>query len=417
MSFKRRDFLKLAAAGAGGFAVKGIASGAAAQTSALSRAASASGKLGSLNGQILAVGFDGNRHPGAVLSGKVSVLSEIDVASGKLLRQQVVPIPNLHLAIRVPGAGDVVLPLDGPAAMLLAPGGLAHTLTAPDGLWFSGHGLLAKDGKRLFLSLRRIEAKTEADTGAILVLEVPSLRTVALWDSGGVRPHDMVWHAETQLLISHYGDMTPAAPAPKSRHPRLVTLDTLNGKVLSTIDTPRSGSLTHIAYDGERFVCGVPLHYFPFDDAGLAQQRQAFGNVGVEVSPAERWEGRLAAPMPPLLIDRLSGEVTAVTAEPIHQRRAQSVIFHPETRTFWITYSFSDVVARIDPATKQVDYLSGFDLGLTCVRGLCALGDGIHIAVSGELNDLSIVNAKTRAVATRIRVPLYDNPHLTFVPG
>ncbi len=411
MSIDRRDFLKLGAAGAAGAGLSTLALTAAKNDSAPSLER-LSPELPGLGGRVLAVGFDGNRHPAASLSGKASVLSEIDLATGALVRQQLIQVPNLHLALRLPVVGDLVLPLDGPEAMVLGPGGRVTSLAAPSGMWFSGHAILSKDGTRVFMSLRRIEALTDRDTGSILVLDVPSLKVLAQWDSGGVRPHDLAWHGDVQLLVSHYGDVSPAEGKAKFRRPCLVAIDVSEGRIVQKVATTEAGSLTHIAYDGDRWVCGVPLHYYSFDDEGLAKLRKDCAGLAVEVSPAERWENRLAAPLPALLIDRQSGFVHSLPSDPGRQRRAQSVVYHPGSRSFWISYSFSDVVAVVDIETRHVRYLSGFDLGLTCVRGICAAGD--KVVISGELNDLAIVDAAERRVVGRIKVPLYDNPHLTF---
>ncbi len=320
MSLDRRNFLKLGAAGAAGAGLSTLALTSAKNDSAQSLERLAP-EMSGLSGRVLAVGFDGNRHPAASLSGKVSVVSEIDLATGALVRQQLVEVPNLHTALRLPEAGDLVLPLDGPEAMVLGAGGRVTPLTAPAGMWSSGHGILSKDGKRVFISVRRIEALTEKDTGRILVLDVPSLKVLAQWDSGGVRPHDMAWHGDVHLMVSHYGDVAPEGGKAKFRRPCLVTVDVREGRVVQKVATTEAGSLTHIAYDGDRWVCGVPLHYYSFDDDGLAKLRKDCAGLAVEVSPAERWENRLAAPLPALLIDRQSGFVHSLPSDPGRQRR------------------------------------------------------------------------------------------------
>jgi hypothetical protein len=421
LTMQRRDLLKLGALGLGTFGLGQLAGRSAAASAAASagdvpETPAGASQEGQLDFRILAVGFDGSRHPEASLSGKSSVLSEIDLASGTVIQQTLVPIANLHTALSLHRAGGatLLLPLDGPeAAVVAASGSTLRRLTAPQSMLFSGHGVLSADGRRLFLSLRRAIARTPADTGAIMVLEVPSLKQLNLWNSGGVRPHDLVWKNDHDLLISHYGDLAVDSGTPPQRAPRLVTMDSRTGAQVGVIDTPTSGSLTHIAYDGERYVCGVPLHYYPFDDNGVAQLRSAFGGAAVAVTPAEKWEGRLAAPMPALMIDLQDGSVTPIATDLERQRRAQSVIFHQASGSFFITYAFSDVVARVDARTKAVTYVTGFDLGLTSVRGLCALGDSEYLAVSGELNGLAIIHGRMLRVVRRVMAPLYDNPHIT----
>lgn len=367
------------------------------------------------SGRLLAVGFGSKRQSGQPASGS-SQISEITLADWSV-KQAWIPMPNAHSLVPTGGGEFFCIPLDGPEAVFVDRGLKERgRLVGPADFLFSGHALLHPTGELLFVSLRKREAHRFSDTGRIAVVDVRSRKVLQFFDSGGVRPHDLVWLDGGKILaISHYGDINYTAAGMTSknqRDPRLVLMQAADGKIVRSIVSPASGSLTHIAADGKDLICGVPLNYFGFDELGKRATEQALDAPSFEISVAEELEGRIAAPMPILLFELGSGKVTAVLKDLGKQRRAQSVAYHRGSEQFLITYPFSDVLACV--RGDHVTYVSGFDLGLSFVRGVCALGDSEFIAVSGQFRGVAIVRAADLVVVKRFDVALFDCPHLVF---
>ena len=121
--------------------------------------------------------------------------------------------------------------------------------------------------------------------------------------------------------------------------------------------------------------------------------------------------------MPLYLFDLARGETESLSGEPSKQRRAQSVAYHPAADQLFVAYTFSDSLACVghSQSKNHVRYVSAIELGLSYIRGVCALGESDLLAVSGEFRGITLIDAKTLAVVRRIDVPLYDSPHLTYL--
>lgn len=368
---------------------------------------------GKLTGMLVAVGFGAKRSSTQPANG-TSVITELDLSTGGA-RSGFIPLASAHTLMLSPFGPGLCLPLDGSEAIWVDSSfAVAGTLVAPGGYLFSGHGVLHTGTHYAFISLRRRNAQSFSDTGRIGIVDLRSKKLIDLFNSGGVRPHDLDLVGKS-LVVSHYGDIKyerTGITAMNAREPRLVTLDIETGRVLQVIDAPPNGSLTHLAVGGDGKVCAVPLNYQGFDDAGRREVERLLGDK-FEISVAEELEGRIAVPMPILVFDRKTGSYKELRGEPGRQRRAQSVAFHPGSKRFFITYSFSDTLACADET--GVRYVSGFDLGLSFVRGVCAVGNTGLIAVTGEFRGVALVDATSLTVVKRFDVSWFDHPHVTFV--
>lgn len=369
-----------------------------------------------IGGRLLAVGF-GAKRLSSVSDGSSSVITEVSLDAG-IVRQMVVPLASAHSLLMAADGRALCLPLDGEQALWIETDlSSRERLQAPKGYLFSGHGVLSPVQGQAFVSLRQKDARSFTDTGRIAVIDLTRRQLLGMVDSGGVRPHDLAL-AGGKLLVSHYGDInyeSAGKTATNRRQPRLVTIDPIGGRVLQVIDTPVEGSLTHIAASPDGQVVGVPLNYLGFDAQGRRDVETALGGRAFEVSVAEELEGRIAAPMPLYLFDTKAATMHRLAKDLAKQRRAQSVAYHSGSQRFFVTYSFSDTLAVID--RDEVQYLSGFDLGLSYVRGVCALGTSGLVAVTGEFRGITLIDAANLNVVKRIDVALYDTPHVQWAPS
>ena len=139
MPLSRRNFISSSIVGVTGFGLGGNPRRTASQV--------ASTKI---SGSILAPGFDGGRHPDATQSSGLSVVSEIDLATGSIIEQVLVAIPNMHFAVRSAVGCDLYLPLDGDTIGIRnSSSKTLRFLRAPSGYLFSGHALLSADAAKI----------------------------------------------------------------------------------------------------------------------------------------------------------------------------------------------------------------------------------------------------------------------------
>jgi len=370
----------------------------------------------SAHGKLLQVGFGAKRASSQPTgtAPSTSVITEISLHDFAI-KQRWVNLPNAHSILTVSGNQQLVLPLDGKAALLVqSQATIGEQIAAPNGYLYSGHGLKLDD--LVYVTLRKEHATSATDTGLIGVLDIPRRRIVQLLNSGAVRPHDLVAidHGR-HLAVSHYGDLNYDVSGQTSanmREPKLVIIAVKSGRILQTLVAPDLGSLTHIAVSDDSIVCGVPLNYFGFDDQGRRGVERTLGAPQFEISVAEELEGRLAEPMPIFLFDLASGGLRSVDGVLAKQRRAQSVVYHRASRQFLITYTFSDSLAVVDDSA--VRHVSAFDLGLNYIRGVTPIGDSDLVAVSGGFRGVALLRVSDLQVVKRLDVSLFDSPHVRW---
>ncbi len=177
---------------------------------------------------------------------------------------------------------------------------------------------------------------------------------------------------------------------------------------------PQIGAISHLTQGPGGMLGAIPANLFPLTAAGLATAKNLLGDAPLTLSPVEEIEHKVGAPSPLLLVDPETGALRSFLDAPAKQRRAQSIVYHEAARAFFVTYPFSDYVARIQPDGAST-YVSAFALGLTAVRGLATIPGDDGVYVCGQYRGIARLDATTLEVRERHDVPLYGATHLYAV--
>lgn len=113
-----------------------------------------------------------------------------------------------HAAAAHPSRPEVVAFARRPGSFALvlnaATGGVAHRLTAPDGLAFNGHGAFSADGAVLYTS----EQVAETSEGQLGLWDTAGYRRIGAVPTGGIGPHDVLRLADGRLAVANGGIAT-----------------------------------------------------------------------------------------------------------------------------------------------------------------------------------------------------------------
>lgn len=137
----------------------------------------------------------------------------------------------------------------GPKATILSlkERSILHTLSAPTGLRFFGHGLFSGDGRHVLLSAND-NTNTE---GFILLYEVDSGRFVERISTGGVFPHEFYRQDEETLVVTNERGIDPARG-------ELVFLHLPSGKIVKRFGVPHATHLRALAGSNHSVGSSVP---------------------------------------------------------------------------------------------------------------------------------------------------------------
>ncbi|BBK34022.1 hypothetical protein EDC65_3856 [Stella humosa] len=139
-----------------------------------------------------------------------------------------------------PGGAEVVACARRPGRYLavidLAAGGIRHMVANAEGRRFNGHGAFSTDGRLFFAS----ESDYAGERGVIGVYAADrGYAPVAVWDSGGLDPHDVRLLPDGRTLVVANGGIVTDLDAPRMKlntgamDSTLAYLDTADGRLVA----------------------------------------------------------------------------------------------------------------------------------------------------------------------------------------
>lgn len=285
---------------------------------------------------------------------------------------------------------------------------------------FGGHGVYLQKPNVLLLGLRQArDAKLnkKLSEGELAVVDPTTMKVIERSPCGGLEPHDMHLTRSGELLVVNYGNTTRRDLYNyKNIKPSITVLDPVSLKIIEKIPCPELGSVSHIAEGPGRVFAALPAQLYEINQAGIQLVRDTLPQGSMmQISPTEMIERKVATPSPILLMDHQK-EVSwqSFMVDPLRQRRPQSVIYHPGSKAWFVTYPFSDTIAKLH-LDGRLELVSAFTLGLSLPRGVLDLGDKNHLYVSGQYKGLIRLNANTLQTEQIWEVPFGNSTHLFTV--
>jgi len=342
-----------------------------------------------------------------------SILTIFDPRSGQS-QTTLLPIPEAHGLVALPGGGFAVLGNHRHALILDAALQPRLPLIAPDDREFGGHGVLV--GGHLLVSLRTSRKQDEAHPGELLLLDLATGKVLDRRSSGGYEPHDMTTLRDGRIVVANYGNRRRSDLASYAAlEPTLAFLSPRDLSLADVVKGPQLGALSHLSEGPDGRLALLPATLMALAPSAVKTVTQALGGVLPDLSAPEIIEQKIGAPSPVLTLDVATGTWRSFLVDPARQRRPQSLAYHPGVKAWFVTYPFSEQVARLGD-DGEVTFCAGFAAGIPYVRGVAVLPGDDGLYVSGQFRGLARLDARDLAVTARFDVPLHDCTHLHALP-
>ncbi|MBI1364154.1 MAG: DUF1513 domain-containing protein [Proteobacteria bacterium] len=362
--------------------------------------------------------------------GKSCVLTEIRLKDGSVRRTHI-PIEGAHFPFISPKHNRIVM-LDQygtQGAVLDMDHRLIKLLDAPEGYFFSGHGLLLEGTDRMVASLYFRNPASIADQGRLMVINIGGEEPVIedLVPSHGLQPHDMAYMpGHDMFAIAHAGSTFHYYGVKDKRYlreivePGISLVRASDLQQVKFLKTPLPAEITHLdVRDDGKIVCCLQQQLNTSGQTSADADKmiaEEFPQKDILFKPIEMEHGRhshgVSLSLPALLVDPDTGESTPFMINKTHQRHAQSVRYHRQTGTTVVTYLLANGLLFLDKDNKA-EVIPASDLGLYSVASVADLPDTPYMAIGGVFDDVAIVDMRTRRTVHTIRVPLLNAAHLT----
>lgn len=330
--------------------------------------------------------------------------------------------PNLH---------DLVVPASNPEGNILAIGHETRELIeifSNDfksresrryaGVTFRGHGLAYGAG-----ALIAAESSTSPIEGGWLLYLDATGKEITRVATGGIRPHDVVDCGEW-IAVAHYGNRplgANAGPASSACNllfdvaaPSVAFLNKHTLAVESNWALPTDGVATHLCPDGEGAVLVMQMQAQRLSCflGGEVTPEQAQARNSASLLPVEMESGLFELPLPVHRVDRLKGVVSKFDTSATTQRRGQSFARSDSLGLSVATFAASQTLWMKWDGWDRPEILSALRFGVPDPRGCAFLGGGALLAVSGNDNNVAIIEPKSARLLTIIPAVLGRHSHI-----
>jgi DNA-binding beta-propeller fold protein YncE len=326
-------------------------------------------------------------------------------------RHVTLPMPGGHSLLQIPG-GYMIVGNRGALGVVDATFAAFRKLAAPEGWHFGGHGVYLPERAAVLLGLRPDTSGKVTGEGRIVLVDPASLSLVDVGTSGGLEPHDMLIRSDGQIAVANYGNATKSALSTyDDMRPTICILDRKTLALVETVAVPGIGSVSHIAEGEGGTLAALPARLKALSRDSLSSVDAELLGAEVELTAAELVEGKVGYPSPVLTLDGSGKKWTSHLAEPARQRRPQSIAYHAPTRSWFVTYPFSEQImrVRIGEAPRLV---ASFDVGISYPRGVATFGSDPSVYVCGQYRGIVRIDARTLARQDAWNVSLGDATHV-----
>lgn len=325
---------------------------------------------------------------------------------------------------------DLVAPLENPENVIF---GIGHdvrqvleifnqdlslrTKLSLDGWRLKGHGIPYEKG--ILISAEYIDRPNER--GYLLYMNAAGT-ILSRHPTGALSPHEII-DCGDYLAVAHYGNETrkeafTAGHFYELIEPGVSFIDKSTLKLVRFHHVEQSqGAITHIAKQGNGQVIAMGLQFTkPVFDGEVAQAVMQQAKVdGVNLIAEETGPNAIyQIPLPLYFIDVEQGVTGVAEAPPSLMRRGQSFCQDLDLGLTVATFSASQTIMVQDANTRAVRYLNTLDYGVADPRGCAMIPNTGCVAVSGNSNNIAIINLFEDKLVDLIGVSLERHSHLRW---
>jgi hypothetical protein len=277
---------------------------------------------------------------------------------------------------------------------------------------FRGHGLPHASG-----ALISAELISDPMKGGLLLYVDADGNEVSRHATGGLRPHEIVDCGEF-YAVAHYGDRVPdrtkaAEPEPAGRlmfdllEPSVTFLSKSDLAVVAKHVLPLEGAVTHLSPQADGTVLAMGMNAWSSVGHGYLHEHAARDHT--TLLPLELATGMYERYVPLYRVSPERGLVETIQALPHQMRRGQS--FATTGAVSVATHAASQTLFVRAPGVPD-RWLNTLSMGVADPRGAARVGDSGLVAISGNSDNIAVVDLQTGRIAQLIGVPLGAHSHL-----
>jgi hypothetical protein len=374
--------------------------------------------LGSSNNTILKDNYEATRFKGAKIH---SILSKINLKTRKSFVKPLA-ITKMHAMGHLDSKRIIALSSRGtePRLYVINPETLEvlKKVSLPKGFGPSGHFHFNKKLKEVVVPLsHKLEKDYSKDVkGILLVLDSDSLKVKKQIQLNGVSPHDITYlPMSDQYAISFYGQKIKNPKESSSintiKNSKVILYKAKTLEQTDEIKQIRNEHFFHLVSDDLDQLYLITIEPANKNQAGLAEvlKRTKSKKSYFNFSKEEQRRTKISLPTAFYVYDTKNKKLTTVIDKPALHRRPQSIFYHQQSDQVVATYAHSNAILVYGTQTKKVKYITGFELGLTDVRGIA--GDDSRIYISDFYNGISVLDTSLKVI-DRINVKTFESIHL-----
>lgn len=290
-----------------------------------------------------------------------------------------------------------------------------RVLRFPD-VRFKGHVLPHANG--VLLAAESVERPR--DPGFLLLLDGAG-QELGRFVTGALGPHEPIV-CGADIVVSHYGTAPRQGPFLEGELYEAIApgISVLDGQTLALKafhQLPRLGAVSHVASLNDRTVIAMQMNAIRAG-AGAALSDMTLSMAdrdGAVLLPSELGPfGGYQVPLPLHVVDLESGLSRTIERPASEMRRGQSFCRDSATGAVLGTFPHSQTVGMFSSDEEPI-FRSSLDVGVADPRGCASLGDTGLIAISGNADNVAIVNARSGALVALIPTPLEQHSHMRWV--
>lgn len=277
---------------------------------------------------------------------------------------------------------------------------------------FRGHGLPHAGG-----ALISAELISDPMKGGLLLYVDADGKEISRHPTGGLRPHEIVDCGEF-YAVAHYGDRAPdrskiVEPEPAGRlmfdliEPSVTFLSKIDLAVVARTLLPLQGAITHLSPQPDGTVLAMGMNAWTAVAHGQLHEHAARDHT--TLLPLELASGMYERYVPVYRVSPADGLVETIQALPHQMRRGQS--FATSGAVTVGTYAASQTLFVRAPGASD-RWLNTLSMGVADPRGAAAVGNSGLVAISGNSDNIAVVDLNTGKIAQLIGLPLGAHSHL-----
>lgn len=387
-----------------------------------------------LKGRLLVAGVQGAGYPGArsVLGNAAvscSVITDINLETDKVTTQ-LIPQSDAHSPMPLPNGRYVCCGQYNDVMIVGNPDlSVRHRILGTEDYMYTGHPQPIPEQGIVVVPMKPkygVDMSAQVRPGVLEVYDLETFKKLDVVDSGGGGPHEVrILPGGKTLVASHYGMMAPV----RQNYPYemditksgLSVLDARTLKVKGYYPSGFNAMVPHMDMAPDGTVYAVLAQFIPMPGSKVTPESLHKADTVLErhlnrprdftPNPPAFFQSRYAVPLPVLKFNPYQGTYQTIFLDPKYHMRGQSVAVNMATGRVFVPYWYSNTLVVVD-ADGTAAPVNGFDIAAYDMRGVCDIPGTPYVAVSGHLEGVSIIDARTLKLVKRYSIPTGNATHL-----